>query len=173
MPSKSPEYFVCRKINHLCWWITPSTCEEISRSCENRIAQTQTSRDLLGMSTTEPHGRWSYEKLWMQVAVNRWKQTSQEMDCFMGKEKQKYFCPLLLIAFLNKHCHFPGLFITLLLSLSTNCLNCSFSDTQRHYDYSQLPTQVPPRARIRHRVWNDSGPGERCCLPIGVREMHT
>lgn len=125
---KITRMFCVWKINHVCWGTTPSSHEEISRSCENRIAQTQTSRNLLGMSTAEPQGRQSYEKLWMQVSVNRWKQTSQEMDCFMGKGKQKHFCPLFLIVFLNKHCHFLGLFITLLLSLSTNCLNFSFSD---------------------------------------------
>lgn len=135
--------FCVWKINHLCWGITPSTCEEISRSCENRIAQAQPSRDLLGMSTAQPQGRPSYEKLWMQVSVNGWKQTSQEMDCFVGKGKKKRFCPLLLIAFLNELCHFLGLSIALLLSLSTNCLNAP-SLIHRSTLTTLLPTQVSP-----------------------------
>lgn len=148
---KITRMFCVWKINHLCWEITPSTCEEISRCCENRRAQTQTSRDLLGVSTAEPQGRQSCEKFWMQVSVNSWKQTSQEMYCFMGKGKQKHFCPLMLTAFLNKHCHFLSLFIAL-LSFSRNCSYCSFSYPQRQCDCSQLATEGLPWAGIRHSL---------------------
>lgn len=121
---KNTRMFHVWKINHLCWGITPGTHNEVSSSCENRRAQTQTSKDLLGTSTAEVlQGRWSHEKLLVQVSVSRWKQVSSpEMDCFEGKGKQNNFCSLQLIAFLNEHCHFLGPSIALLVRLSTNCL---------------------------------------------------
>lgn len=54
---KNTRMFCVWKINHLCWGVTAGTHEEISSSCENRIAQTQTSKDLLVTSTAEGLGR--------------------------------------------------------------------------------------------------------------------
>lgn len=94
---KTTRLFCVWKINHFCWGITPSTHKEISSSCENRTAQTQISKDLLGTNAAEGlRGRRSHEKWSLQTSVSRWKQaSSRNMRCSAGKGKQKAFLSVL------------------------------------------------------------------------------